>query len=82
MHAAHETAARAQYCGIAPPPAPPVPRQPEFIAHDLRAAAEALAEVADTALAVGVNPILIASADTLSAGIGRLLIELRQGLRA
>ena len=81
MHAAHEIAARARYGGITPPPAPPVPREAAFIACALRAAAEALAEVADTALAVGVNPILIASADTLSAGINRLIVELRQGLR-
>jgi hypothetical protein len=82
MHAAREFASRAGYCGIAPPPAPRVPRQPEFVIRELRAAAEALGELADTALAVGVNPILIASADTLSAGINRLIVELRQGSRA
>lgn len=78
LYGTSETAARAGYCGISPPPAPPVPREPTAIAGDLRSAAECLGKLADSFELGHVNEARLAAADRLLVGASRLIIELRQ----
>lgn len=78
LYAVGEVAARAGYCGVTLPPAPPAPRDPTLIARDLRAAAECLGDLADNFELGHVNEITLGGADRLLVGAGRLIVELRQ----
>lgn len=78
LYGTGETAARAGYCGISPPPSLPAPRDPAIIARDLRSAAECLADLADNFELGHLNEATLASADRLLVGAGRLIVELRQ----
>ncbi|HKZ10393.1 MAG TPA: hypothetical protein VJL61_06775 [Rhodanobacteraceae bacterium] len=78
LYGTSEAAARAGYCGVAPPPAQPTPRDPAVIASDLRSAAGCLGDLADNFELGHVNEITLSSADRLLIGAGRLIMELRQ----
>jgi hypothetical protein len=78
LYGTSETAARAGYCGITPPAAPPPQRDPALIARDLRSAAECLGNLADSFERGHVNEASLAGADRLLIGASRLIVELRQ----
>lgn len=78
LYGTSETAARAGYCGIAPPPTPPASRDPAVIARDLRSAAECLGKLAESFELGHVNEATLAGADRLLVGASRLIVELRQ----
>lgn len=77
LYGAGEVAARAGYRGMVPRPAAPTPRDPLAIAHDLRAAADHLADLADDLAAGAFDARALSSADALLVGCGRLVCELR-----
>ena len=77
---ANETGLRQGYHGITTPNIARLPREPAYVARDLRAASEALIDLADD-FELEVRPIQLATADALANGINRLLAELRQGQR-
>lgn len=82
MTGANELATRAGYCGITRPSAPPLPRDAESIARDLRSAAKCLGDLADNFELGHINEITLAGADRLLVGASRLIIELRMRGRA
>lgn len=66
------------YHGTTPPPTVPAPREPLLIARDLYAAAEHLADLAEVIASERIDIETLSAADRLLAGIGRLIVELRQ----
>lgn len=69
---------REGYHGITVPTVPPSPRNPLAIAHDLYAAAEHLADMAEDYAAGVYDQRALSSTDALLVGCGRLVLELRQ----
>lgn len=65
------------YCGCTPPNPAPAPRDPLTIAHELYAAAECLADLAEDFAAGEYDARALSSADALLIGCGRLVCELR-----
>lgn len=82
MTAAVEIAAQDGYHGVIRPSAPPLPRDAQSIAHDLRSAAECLGDLADNFELGHINEITLAGADRLLVGASRLIVELRMRERA
>ena len=78
LYGTNEAVARAGYRGTTRPPTRPSPRDPLAIAHDLYAAAEHLADMAEDYAAGVYDQRALSSTDALLVGCGRLVLELRQ----